>query len=80
MHNAANEALEQTEKTIRRKNDAWWNDSLNYLVNEKKIAYLKWFTTQYPEDRKIYRRYNYKGRKEKKKAINKFWEKKKRKL
>lgn len=76
IHEAANEALGQKDKEIKRKNDVWWNDSLEHLVSEKKIAYHKWLATQDPEDRKSYMRCNYEVKKEKKKAMNKFWERK----
>lgn len=66
IHDAANKALGQINYKIgRKKSDELWNHNLECLVNEKK-AHNDWLRTQNSEEGKIYIRYKYVKKKEKK--------------
>lgn len=56
IHESAFEALgEKEQRTWKKKNAMWWNETVEKLVHEKKMAYNKWLTTKSDEDLHTYR-------------------------
>lgn len=75
IHQAAKEALGEKQKKTRD-DTYWWNDTIKEQIEEKKLKYHKWLSTNKPQDRKSYAKCNHETKLQVKKAKSQAWEQK----